>query len=360
MKRRFESTTTLAIVCIMWAAAFAPRVSWPQLTTSTISGTVTDKGGAVIPDAQVTIVNQDTNAQISAKTNSVGNFVLTGLSLATYSVTISKQGFDTYTERDIRLQATQVYTVSPALSVGTVTNRVEVSGAGVQVQTSTPEISNSVSQQEVETLPLNGRNFQSLSALMPGVTNTAPDTAQVQGGFLQVNTMSVGGLATTGTMYYVDGIWNMNTGDMLQLTITPNPDTISEVRVLQNNYSAQYSLFGGNVVLLQTRSGTDRFHGTAFEYFRNDALDARNYFSPAVPALKQNIFGYTIGGPFYIPGHYNKNRTKTFFFWSQQWAKQHIGLAATGGGQSVPTSGGRVFQRVVWFFPDRSDAARHF
>jgi hypothetical protein len=98
----------------MWAAAFAPRVSWPQLTTATISGTVTDKGGAVIPDAQVTIVNQDTNAQISAKTNSVGNFVLTGLSLATYSVTISKQGFDTYTERDIRLQATQVYTVSPA------------------------------------------------------------------------------------------------------------------------------------------------------------------------------------------------------------------------------------------------------
>src|SRR5580704_5924513 len=279
MKRRFESTTTLAIVCIMWAATFAPRVSWPQLTTATLSGTVTDTAGAVIPDAQVTIVNQDTNAQISTKTNSVGNFVLTGLPVATYSVTISKQGFNTYTERDIRLQATQVYTVSPVLSVGTVTNRVEVSGAGVQVQTSTPEISNSVSQQEVETLPLNGRNFQSLSALMPGVTNTAPDTAQVQGGFLQVNTMSVGGLATTGTMYYVDGIWNMNTGDMLQLTITPNPDTIQEVRVLQNNYSSQYSLFGGNVVLLQTRSGTDTFHGNAFEYFRNDALDARNFFS---------------------------------------------------------------------------------
>jgi hypothetical protein len=340
MKRRFESTIILAIVCIMLAAIFAPRLSWSQLTTATISGTVTDTAGAVIPDAQVTIVNQDTTAQNSTKTNSVGSFVLAGLPVATYSVTVGKQGFATYTENDIRLQPTQVYTVSPALSVGTVANRVEVSARGVQVQTSTSEISTSVSQQEVETLPLNGRNFQSLSALMPGVTNTAPDTAQVQGGFLQVNTMSVGGLATTGTMYYVDGIWNMNTGDMLQLTITPNPDTIEEVRVLQNNYSAQYSLFGGNVVLLQTRSGTDTFHGNAFEYFRNDALDARNYFSPAVPALKQNIFGYTIGGPIYIPGHYNKDKTKTFFFWSQQWAKQHIGLAATGGGQSVPTSGG--------------------
>src|SRR6202012_5418918 len=99
------------------------------------------------------------------------------------------------------------------------------------------EISNSVSQEEVSTLPLNGRNFQSLSALMPGVTNTAPDTAQVQGGFLQTNSMSVGGLGVTGTMYYVDGIWDMNTGDMFQLTITPNPDTIEEVRALQNNYS---------------------------------------------------------------------------------------------------------------------------
>ncbi len=340
MTSRFNSTIASATLCIVSLLVLGPRPSWSQLTTATISGTVTDSSGAVVPDATVTITNQGTNTQIETKTNSDGSFVAAGLQVGTYSVTVGKQGFKTYTEKDIATHPAQVSSVSPVLSVGAVSSQVQVSATAAQVQTTTSELSSEVSQQEVETLPLNGRNFQSLSALMPGVTNTAPDTSQVQGGFLQVNTMSVGGLALTGTMYYVDGIWNMNTGDMLQLTITPNPDTIEEVRVLQNNYSAQYSLFGGNVVLLQTRSGTDRFHGSAFEYVRNNAFDARNFFSPAVAPLKQNIFGYTVGGPIYIPGHYNKDKNKTFFFWSQQWAVQHIGLAATGGGQSVPTSGG--------------------
>ena len=131
-------------------------------------------------------------------------------------------------------------------------------------------------------------------------------------------------------MYYLDGIWNMNTGNMTQTTITPNPDTIEEVRVLQNNFGAEYSLNSPNVMLLETKSGTSTFHGTAFEYLRNDALNARNYFSTTVPPLKQNIFGYNIGGPFFIPGHYNKDRRKTFFFWSQQWANQHIGNIVRG------------------------------
>jgi hypothetical protein len=144
--------------------------------------------------------------------------------------------------------------------------------------------------------------------------------------------MSINGMGLSGTMYYLDGIWNMNTGNMTQTTVTPNPDTIQEVRVLQNNYGVQYSLMGSNVVLLETKSGTSTFHGSAYEYFRNDALDARNFFSPTVPALKQNIFGYTIGGPFYIPNHYNTNRQKTFFFWSQQWSKQHIGFGGAGSG----------------------------
>src|SRR5262249_14555891 len=135
-----------------------------------------------------------------------------------------------------------------------------------------------------------------------------------------------------GTMYYVDGIWDMNTGDMLQLTITPNPDSLEEVRVLQNNYSSQYGLFGANVALLHTKSGTAQFHGTAFEYLRNDGLDARNFFSPTVPPLKQNIFGFTLGGPIFIPHHFNTDKKHLFFFWSEQWARQNIGLPATGGG----------------------------
>jgi hypothetical protein len=127
----------------------------------------------------------------------------------------------------------------------------------------------------------------------------------------------------------------MNSGNFVQTTITPNPDTIEEVRILQNNYTPQYSIQGANVVMLEAKSGTDEFHGTAFEYLRNDALDARNFFSPTVPPLKQNTFGYTLGGPLYIPGHYNVNKQKTFFFWSQQWTRQDIGSVMLGATPTV-------------------------
>ena len=203
------------------------------------------------------------------------------------------------------------------------------------IETSTPELSNQVSQEQAATLPINGRNYQSLSALMPGVTNTSAGKSQGQGGFLTSNTMSVNGMSTSGTMYYLDGIWNMNTGNMTQTTITPNPDTIQEIRVLQNNYSVQYNLNGANVVLLQTKSGTSAFHGNAFEYLRNTDLNARNYFSSTVTPLQQNIFGYTVGGPAYIPHVFNTSRTKAFFFWSQQWVRSLAGQTLQG---VVPTT----------------------
>jgi hypothetical protein len=143
--------------------------------------------------------------------------------------------------------------------------------------------------------------------------------------------VSVNGMSVQGTQYYVDGIWNENTGDMSQTTITPNPDTIEEVRLLQNNFGVEYALNDASAMVVQTKSGTKDFHGSAFEYFRNDALDARNYFSgPSVPALKQSIYGYTVGGPVTIPGHFNTKRDKTFFFWSQQWSDQHIGNIVRG------------------------------
>ena len=196
------------------------------------------------------------------------------------------------------------------------------------------------------TLPLNGRNYQALSFLMPGVTNLSPDTALNQGGFLTSNTISVNGMGVSGTQYYLDGIWNMNTGSMNQTTITPNPDTIEEVKVLQNNFGSQYGLNGPNVLLLQTKSGTNTFHGVAYEYLRNDAFDARNYFSPTKTSLKQNIFGYTLGGPITIPGHFNTKRDKVFFFWSEQWTNQHIGNIVRGPDATAAERNG-TFSSVI-------------
>ena len=329
MKNYREPRLLWAILCSA-LLAFAPKLLWSQLSTGTIAGTVNDESGAVVPGATITIVNEGTNATTTVTSNSDGTFVSAAMPIGVYTVTVTQQGFRTYTEKGVNVQPTQVASVRPQLAVGTVSQQVQVSASATQVRTYTPEVSSQVSSKEVATLPLNGRNFQSVSALMPGVTNTAPDTAQVQGGFIQINTMALNGMGVTGTGYYLDGIWNIAPGNMSSLGITPNPDSIEEVRVLQNNYSSQYTLYGANVVVLQTKSGTDQFHGTGWEYFRNDALDARNFFSPSVPPLKQNIFGYNFSGPIYLPGH-GSGRKKTFFFWSQQWSDQHLGLGSTAG-----------------------------
>ena len=323
----------LALV-VLWVCTSA--VSSGQLITrATVNGSVTDTSGAVIVGATVTLTNQATSVHTTITTNAEGFYAVPDLPVGTYTVTVSMQGFEAYQVTGIILHPTIVATVSAVLSPGQITARVEVHASAQAVETSSPELSSEVSSMQAGTLPLNGRNYQSLSALMPGVTNTTPATSLGQGGFLTSNVMSINGTGTAGAQYYLDGIWNENTGDMTQTTITPNPDTIQEVRVLQNNYGVQYSLNGGAVVLLQTKSGTSTFHGSAFEYFRNDALDARNFFSPTVAPLKYNIFGYTLGGPVYVPGHYNTDRQKTFFFWSQQWVKEHAGQTLIGAAPTM-------------------------
>ena len=299
-------------------------------TSGSIRGSVADASGGVVANAAVTVTNEQTGVQIRTATNDTGGFVVPGLDPGSYTVTVTQQGFQTYQETHILLSPAQVATVNAVLKVGQVSESINVEAAIAQVQTATAEVSSQVTGTQASTLPLNGRNYQGLTFLMPGVTNQAPDTALNQGGFLTSNTISVNGMGINGTQYYLDGIWNMNTGSMNQTTITPNPDTIEEVRVLQNNYGSEYSLNGPNVLLLQTKSGTNTFHGTAYEYLRNDAFDAHNYFSPTKTPLKQNIFGYTLGGPITIPGHLNSNRDKLFFFWSQQWTNQHIGVIVRG------------------------------
>ena len=184
MRRRGKSTILPAIACLTLVLVFAPRLLWSQLTTATISGTVTDTAGAVIPDADGHDC-QPGHKRAGFNEDKLSRKLRAGWAFQWERIRsrLVNRALTPTPRRTSALQATAVYTVSPVLSVGTVSNRVEVSAAGVQVQTSTPEISTSVSQQEVETLPLNGRNFQSLSALMPGVTNTRPIQLRCKAGF---------------------------------------------------------------------------------------------------------------------------------------------------------------------------------
>jgi hypothetical protein len=312
------------VVCCSIGMVFA------QSTTATLNGTVTDSSGGSIADAVVVVTNQGNGREVQTRTSSEGTYSLPGLTSGTYKVTVSKTGFATLTQTDLFLGPTVVRTVNSTLAVGQTSQNVTVEAAADQVQTSTGEVSNSVAQVQVETLPLNGRNYQSLSALMPGVLNTGQGLAQGQGGFATGNTMSINGMGLSGTLYELDGVWNMNTGNMTQTTILPNPDSIQEVRTLQNNISPKYTLLGASVVLVQTRSGTREFHGALWEYFRNTDLNSRNFFSPTVLPYHQNIFGGTLGGPLFIPKLFNKDRNKLFFFISEQGVKQSIGSTQTG------------------------------
>ena len=324
---------SLVTICVFALNGFGQGSS-----SGTITGTVTDSTGSVVPDAEITVTNQGTGVPTVTKTNGSGVFAVPQLVAGTYSATITKPGFQTFSETNIILHPTQVATVNATLKLAQVATNVAVvaqAAASAQVQTSTPEISNQVSGQQANILPLNGRNFQSLSALMPGVVNLTPGIAQNDGSLNESSPMSINGMSSSGSLMTLDGIWNENSGNMNDLTVTPNPDTIDEVRVLQNNYSVRNSLMGANVAMVETKSGTAKFHGSAFEYFRNTDLDARNAFSLTVPTLQQNIFGYTLGGPVYIPDHYNTNKQKTFFFWSQQWIYRNLGSVSTG---ATPTA----------------------
>ncbi len=330
VRKHMRSLLNLLAVSVLLAGTSG--LTYAQTAAATINGTLTDAAGASIPDASVSIVNQGTGAKTDTKTNSDGTFSMTGLQSGTYDVTITKTGFQTFVEKNIYVGPAATRTVNANLAVGQVTSEVTVEAAAVQVQTTTAQFASNVAQQQVETLPLNGRNYQSLSALMPGVVNinVGNSAGTGQGGFNTSNSMSINGMGTSGTLYELDGVWNMNTGNMTQTTVLPNPDSIAEVRTLQNNISPKYTLLGASIVLVATRSGTKDFHGALWEYFRNDALDARNFFSPTVLALKQNIFGGTLGGPLFIPKLFNKNRDKTFFFLSEQGTIRHLGSTLTG------------------------------
>lgn len=310
--------------------------SWAQVsTTATVNGTVTDPAGAAVPGARVAITNIGTKAVTESLSNNTGRFTLTGLPVGTYVITVSKPGFSSFSETGIYLGPSVVRSVNVALKLASQATRMTVAASAVQVQTSSSEISSHVAEEQVKTLPMNGRNYGALAALMPGVVNLNVGQTLGTGGYTTSNAMSINGAGLNGTLYVVDGMWSSSTPTMQQTTIIPNPDEIQEVRVLQNNYNPEYSLMGANVVLVETKSGTQAFHGDAWEYFRNDAFDSRNFFSPTVPVLKQNIFGFDIGGPAFVPGLYNTQKDKTFFYVNEQWVRRSQASVLSG---ATPTA----------------------
>ncbi len=337
---------TAAVVRILLCAALAvlclPFFALAQ-DTGSISGTVTDKSGAAIVGAEVVISDVGGSLSRATVSNGDGVYVAAGLPGGTYNIVVTAKGFQKFEAKNVVLQVAQKARVDVALAVGAITEEVVVQGENVaQVDTESSELGGTVTGKQITQLQLNGRNFVQLATIVPGVSNQT----QQDEGAVGVNgsvAFSFNGGRTEYNNWELDGGDNMDNGSNATLNVYPSIDAIAEVKVLTSNYGAQYGRNASGTVEVETKSGTNRFHGDVYYFGRNDVFNARNFFDPAgsVPKIKKHDFGYTIGGPVFIPNHYNSNKQKTFFFFSEEWRRDLVpGQSFLTGVPSVAERGG--------------------
>jgi hypothetical protein len=301
------------IVVVAAAAFFCTSFSVRAAeVTATISGTVRDSSGAVIPNATVTLTNAGTNVSRNVQTSSDGSYLFTLVQIGTYSLTVDQTGFQKSVRDGIVLNVNQNAKLDVVLKVGASSQVVEVSGDVTQVDTLSATLGSVETERRILDLPLVERDALQLGLLQAGVY--PPDEDDGSG-----NPFSVGGQRSESLSFLVNGADN---NDFLgnNFVVDPNPDSLGEFKILTNNYEAEYGRTAGGIVNQVIKSGTNQFHGDLFEFFRNDALNARNYFLPSVTPFKRNTFGGTVGGPI--------RKDKTFFFLSYQGIRRHEGQVA--------------------------------
>ncbi len=284
----------------------------------TIVGTVIDSSGAVVPGAKIKITDMATSAIRQTETNTQGYYVVPSLRPSSYEVTVNATGFAETTQKGIVLQADQSLTVNDTLSVQTTTQSIQVEASGLQANTTTATNSAVVDQRRVEELPLNGRNAASLLTIVAGAI-PSPINDVDQGStktFPTVVTVSTNGARQNQVNFRLDGASNTDIYTNVNQPF-PFPDALQEFSVQTANYPARYGGMAGGVVNVITKSGSNEFHGAAFEFVRNEVFNARNFFATFRDHLKRNQFGGTLGGPVDIPGLY-KGRDKDFFFFGYQ------------------------------------------
>ncbi len=298
----------------LFAAALAVFVSPAPAQTmfGRISGTVTDPSGAAIPGAKVVITNTDTQATRTEMTDERGFYVAENLAIGPYSVTADHTGFKRSQQAASSVVADGRLTVDLRLQIGDASQTVEVIAESEALNSVSAEVSQVIDKKQVDNLPLNGRSYMELLTLVPGAVITNPDQFSVLTSLSATN-QSVNGHRTNSNNMTVDGMVNLDGGANGSLINNVSPDFTQEVKIQTSNFSAQYGRSAGVAFNLVTKNGTNDYHGAAFEYFRNDALDARNYFSPSNTELRFNDFGYDVGGPI--------RKNKLFFFVGEEWKR---------------------------------------
>jgi hypothetical protein len=322
------------IGCLLLASLLPSLAAYGQTDAGSIVGTVTDNSGAVLSNEPVTITNTGNNAKIVVKTDSSGNYSATPLKIGTYTVSVEAQGFKSVTRNGIVLNVQDRLRVDFNLQVGSVNEQLTVTGATPLLQSESSALGDVIESQQIAALPLNGRDYTQLVALTTGVVKIADGGNVVTGGTQSATNGNAGGtFAVNGTRgllnnFILDGIDN-NSNDVGTNVLKTNVDAIAEFKVQTSNYSSEFGRSGGAVINATTKSGTNAFHGTVFDFLRNDVLDARGYFEQPdakKAPFRQNQFGFTFGGPIL--------RNKLFFFTDYQGTR--IGTAQTNI-STVPT-----------------------
>jgi hypothetical protein len=319
---------------------------WGQQPTAQLTGLITDVTNAAIPGASIDVTNVNTGITRSTTSNNSGNYVFPVLDPGSYTIVVKKTGFDEVTRSGIELSVSQVARFDFKLQVGTSTVSIDVSAAAPVLETSTASLGQVIGPKPIRDLPLNGRNFLQLARLTTGVSNPKPGDRTAAGGGFVAN-----GVRSQLNNFMLDGIDNnekiVDQQNSSPVVIQPSVDALQEFKVETNNYSAEYGYSAGAVVNATIKSGTNQFHGTAFEFLRNDFFDARDFFaSPTAPKppLQQNQFGGTLGGPVV--------RNKLFFFGSYERSRTNFGDTQVN---TVPTqaikSGNFAGQSAI-FDPD--------
>lgn len=318
----------VSILLLFATFALSPISAFAQSSFGQISGTVTDPTGASVPGTQITITNISTQAKRTVTADNDGNFLATNLPIGEYSLSVTKEGFRTAQQAGVYISADAKVTSNFTLQIGQATEVVEVQGGAIEsLNTTSGELARVIDSKQVENLALNGRNYTQLLTLVPGAVVTNPDIFSVTTSLASTNQTINGNRGDTQNLT-VDGAFNQVAGSNGSLMNNVGPDFISEVKIDTSNASAEYGRTSGPTFNIVTKSGTNAFHGGAFEFLRNNYLDATNYIARRKTQLIYNDFGFFVGGPII--------KDKLFFFVGEEWKR--LRQQATASTFTVPTT----------------------
>ena len=302
-----------------------------QTNVGQISGRVSDQSGGALPGALVTATNEQTGLAQTATTDAVGGYVFASLPAGPYKVRVELTGFKPVERVNLVLDAASRRPADFQLEVGNVTETISVAATTSQVETQSGDVSRVITGEQVNNIALNGRNYAQLVQLLPGAVIQSTDPFAIG---LSTTGQAINGVRSPSAYFLVDGADNMDNGANGNTITNPSLDTIAEVKVLTASYSAEFGGRAGALINVVTKGGTREFRGSAYEFVRDDRFDARSFFDRGEPApLKFNNPGFTIGGPVSFGG-FNPDRSKLFFFFSQDWKFNDQGVTNVG---TVPT-----------------------